>query len=71
VTNGRFDGRPTPPLHVLLGAGLDARQFTDLSALDAGRLVTPTEQFYIRTAHAPELPAAAAWRVARATLACA
>lgn len=61
---GRFDGRPTPPLHVLLGAGLDARQFTDLSALDAGRLVTPTEQFYIRTAHPPDLPAAATWRVA-------
>ena len=59
---GRIDGRPTPTLHVLLGAGLDARQFTDLSALDAGRLVTPTEQFYIRTAHPPDLPAAATWR---------
>lgn len=61
---GRFDGRPTPPLHVLLGSGLDARQFTDLSALDTGRPVTPTEQFYIRTAHPPDLPAAATWRVA-------
>ena len=31
---GRFDGRPLPPLHTLLGTGLDARQFTDISALD-------------------------------------
>ena len=61
---GRFDGRPTPPLHTLLGAGLDARQFTDLSALDAGSLLTPTEHFYIRTAHPPSLPAAATWRAA-------
>ncbi len=60
---GRFDGRPMPPLHVLLGTGLDARQFTDLSGLDAARLVTPTEQFYVRTAHPPDLPAADSWRV--------
>ena len=51
-------------MHTLLGNGLDARQFTDLSSLDAGRLVTPTAQFYIRTAHPPELPPAATWRVA-------
>ncbi len=61
---GRFDGRPTPPLHVVLGAGLDARQFTDLSGLDSSRLVTPTGQFYVRTAHPPDLPAAEGWRVA-------
>ncbi len=61
---GRFDGRPMPPPHVLLGTGLDARQFTDLSALDEGRMVTPTEQFYIRSAHPPDLPAANTWRVA-------
>lgn len=58
---GRFDGRPQPALHTLLGSGLDARQFTDLSSLDADRLVTPVDQFYVRTAHAPSLPPAATW----------
>lgn len=64
---GRLDGRPVPPLHVPLGEGLDARLFTDLSGLDDGRLVTPTGQFYIRTAHPPELPVTATWRVALGT----
>ncbi len=38
------------------GAGLDARLVTDLSILDAGKLITPNELAYIRT----EIPAAAA-----------
>src|SRR6476661_10649758 len=53
---GRFDRRPAPPLNVLLGTGLDARQFTDLSAIDGTSPVTPVERFYIRTSHPPELP---------------
>lgn len=61
---GRLDGRPTPPFHTLLGDGLDARQFTDLSRVDPSRLVTPTAEFYIRSAHSPDLPAPAGWRVA-------
>ena len=61
---GRLDGRPTPPLRTLLGAGLDARQFTDLTDLAPDRLVTPTEHFFIRTSHPPALPSAAAWPVA-------
>ena len=60
---GRFDGRPTPPLHTLLGAGLDARQFTDLSAIDADHLTTPTERFYVRTAHPPALPSPDTWKI--------
>jgi len=62
VPLGRFDGRPAPPLNVLLGTGLDARQFTDLSAIDATTPVTPVERFYIRTSHPPELPINQAWR---------
>lgn len=58
---GRLDGRPVPPLHALLGRGLDARQFTDLSTLSPDRLVTPTDQFYIRTSHPPDLPSSAGW----------
>lgn len=61
---GRLDGRPRPPFHQLLDIGLDARQFTDLSSLDADHLVTPTPQFYIRTAHPPALPPARGWTIA-------
>jgi DMSO/TMAO reductase YedYZ molybdopterin-dependent catalytic subunit len=42
--------RPTPYGVLVGGPGLDARQFTDLSSLDAGRLVTPTSDVFIRTA---------------------
>lgn len=51
-------------MHTLLGSGLDARQFTDLSTLDSEHLVTPTEHFYIRTAHPPQLPPADGWSIA-------
>lgn len=51
-------------MHTLLGAGLDARQFTDISTLDSTHLVTPSERFYIRTAHPPGLPDAESWTIA-------
>ena len=60
---GRFDGRPAPPLHTLLGAGLDARQFSDLSAIDADHLTTASDRFYVRTAHPPALPSADTWTI--------
>jgi len=53
VPLGNVGGAPTAPLGRLLGNGLDARQFTDLSTIDPrnpGTLVTPSERFYIRTA---------------------
>jgi DMSO/TMAO reductase YedYZ molybdopterin-dependent catalytic subunit len=37
------------PLDVTMGAGLDGRRFTDLSALAPDRLVTPSDRFFIRT----------------------
>jgi DMSO/TMAO reductase YedYZ molybdopterin-dependent catalytic subunit len=60
---GRFDGRPQPPLGTLLGGGLDARQFNDLSVLTAERLITPTRDFFIRTATPPALPPREAWQI--------
>src|SRR5437762_6757416 len=60
---GRLDGRPAPPLHTLLGSSLDARQFTDLSTVDAARPLTAADHFYIRTAHPPSLPPAENWRI--------
>jgi DMSO/TMAO reductase YedYZ molybdopterin-dependent catalytic subunit len=60
---GRFDGRPAPPLNTLLGTSLDARQFADLSRVDRDHPLTPSDQFYIRTAHPPALPPADKWRI--------
>lgn len=60
---GRLDGRPKPTMHALLGTGLDARQFTDLTTLSAETLITPTERFYIRTAAPSGLPDASRWRI--------
>jgi len=55
VPLGRFSGGTPPPLGSLLGAGLDARQFTDLATLDEGSLLTPVERFFIRTAATPAI----------------
>src|SRR5262245_46327749 len=60
---GRFDRRPAPPPHVLLGAGLDARQFADLAAVEPDHLITPTDHFFIRTAHPAAMPSADRWRL--------
>lgn len=57
-------GAQTAPLNRLLGAGLDARQFTDLSTISTDRLLTPAEHFFIRTQSPPALPDPASWSVA-------
>jgi len=46
----RADGGPRAPLETHLGAGLDARLFTDLSTLSEKTPTTPNDRFYIRTA---------------------
>ena len=44
-------GATDTPLRAMVGgAGLDARLFTDLSALEPGHLVTPTADVFVRTA---------------------
>jgi DMSO/TMAO reductase YedYZ molybdopterin-dependent catalytic subunit len=71
---GNPGGAPPPPFGRLLGAGLDARLFTDLSQLgaaprtshDAPRTLndaarTATDEFFVRTAAPKALPAA--WAV--------
>jgi DMSO/TMAO reductase YedYZ molybdopterin-dependent catalytic subunit len=60
---GRFDGRPQPPLGRLLGDGLDARQFNDLSLLTPDRLITPTSEFFVRTTQPPNLPSRDTWHI--------
>src|SRR5437762_4170542 len=60
----RDPSRPdNPPLNQLLGAGLDARLFTDLSTLDSGAMITPNDRFFIRTACPDEVDAMRPWTI--------
>lgn len=52
-----------PPLNRLLGSGLDARLFTDLSALTEAELITPNDRFFVRTACPPQADAVRSWTV--------
>ena len=56
-------GKPAPPFGALLGHGLDARLFTDLSVLTADTLITPNERFFLRTACPAMLPNERPWRL--------
>lgn len=51
------------PLGRLLGEGLDARLFTDLSTLTPETLLVPNERFFVRTAAPETLPSHDAWRI--------
>jgi DMSO/TMAO reductase YedYZ molybdopterin-dependent catalytic subunit len=44
-----FIGESRAPLDTVIGAGLDARLYADLSTLMPENSVTPTEKFYVRT----------------------
>ncbi len=64
VPLGNPGGGPAAPLGRLLGDGLDARQFNDLSTIDPrdpSTLLTPNDRFYIRTAAPADLAAARAF----------
>ena len=52
VPLGNPGGAPVPPFGRLLGSGLDARLFTDLSTLSPDKpdtLITPNDRFFVRT----------------------
>jgi DMSO/TMAO reductase YedYZ molybdopterin-dependent catalytic subunit len=64
----RFVGVPLtraqpPPFASLLGAGLDARLFTDLSQIANLQSATSNEAFFVRTASPRNLPAGDQWSV--------
>src|SRR5260370_7450015 len=44
-----FTGESRAPLDMVIGAGLDARLYSDLSTLNPEQLVTPIEKFYTPT----------------------
>jgi DMSO/TMAO reductase YedYZ molybdopterin-dependent catalytic subunit len=58
-----FTGEAKVPMDTALGAELDGRMYTDLSALSLENRVTPTEKFYIRTRASELLDRQKAWRV--------
>lgn len=66
VPLGSPGGAPAPPFGRLLGSGLDARLFTDLSLLARDRpdtLLTSTERFFVRTASPSAIARTDAWAI--------
>src|SRR5438876_12083824 len=52
VPLGNPGGAPVPPFGRLLGSGLDARLFIDLSTISPDKpdtLITPNDRFFVRT----------------------
>jgi DMSO/TMAO reductase YedYZ molybdopterin-dependent catalytic subunit len=70
VPLGAPGGRSAPAFARLLGGGLDARLFTNLSTLSAGAdvLVTPNDRFFVRTAFPATLQRTASWTIHTAGL---
>jgi DMSO/TMAO reductase YedYZ molybdopterin-dependent catalytic subunit len=64
-----FTGEAKVPMETALGAELDGRMYTDLSALSPENRVTPTERFYIRTRASEQLDTQKSWRVSLGGLA--
>jgi len=58
-----FAGEGRTPLGTMIGTGLDARLYSDLSTLSPEELVTPVEKFYVRTAASELLDDSKAWKI--------
>jgi len=58
-----FTGESQAPLDTIIGAGLDARLFSDLTRLSSEQLVTPIEKFYTRTSASELLDAEKPWTI--------
>jgi len=58
-----FAGESRAPLNSVLGAGLDARLYTDLSAFNRDRSATPTKDFYVRTGASELLASDKLWSI--------
>ena len=58
-----FVGESRTPLNSVIGAGLDARLYSDLSGFTPQRLVTPTEEFYLRTSASELLGSEKPWSI--------
>ncbi len=59
-----FQDEQHAPAGTLIGSELDGRLFTDLARVSARRLVTPSSEFFVRSAASRLLPDAAGWTIA-------
>jgi DMSO/TMAO reductase YedYZ molybdopterin-dependent catalytic subunit len=58
-----FAGESRAPLDAVMGAGLDARLYSDLSTFTPDQSITPIEKFYIRTRASELLEAERPWTI--------
>ena len=58
-----FTGESRAPLNRIVGSGLDARLFSDLSTLSPEQGITPVEKFYVRTAASDLLDPSEPWTI--------
>jgi DMSO/TMAO reductase YedYZ molybdopterin-dependent catalytic subunit len=58
-----FVGESSAPLDSLIGDGLDARMYSDLSPLSGETPLLPTEKFYVRTRASELLDGETPWRI--------
>src|SRR5258708_11326167 len=58
-----FTGETKAPLDTIIGTGLDARLYSDLSALTPDQLVTPVEKFYVRTCASEVADTRKSWKI--------
>ena len=58
-----FTGESPVPLEQVIGSGLDARMYSDLSVLTPEHLVTPIDKFYVRTSASELLQKEGPWTI--------
>jgi len=58
-----FEAEPTAPTGPPIADGLDARLYTDLSRLEPDRLITPVEEFFVRTGVPDRLDQSQPWSI--------
>jgi DMSO/TMAO reductase YedYZ molybdopterin-dependent catalytic subunit len=58
-----FIGESRASLNSIIGSGLDARLYSDLSPFTPERSITPTEQFYLRTKASESLASEKPWSI--------
>ena len=58
-----FIGESRAPLNAIIGLGLDARLYADLSSFTLEKSITPTEQFYLRTKASESLASEKPWSI--------
>ena len=60
---GGEGAQPPPPFGTVLGSGLDARLFADLSTLTTDTLITPSDRFFVRTTCPATLSSDRPWTI--------